>query len=160
MIHPRSPTDKALIDADNESSLTALSLRASSGVWVPNAALIIFHSPMAKKLPPSRYRSKTQKRRISIGPMFRLRCASDGVPSIGAAAAAQLHRARHPCRRACWRGAARLISHGQCGPTGPIIRHRTRSDSQSRSCGGLCDRCSEITLRLLRLPESGVPAKW
>src|ERR1700745_95841 len=41
VIHPRSPTGRALSDADNASSSTALSLRASGGVDVPgaNAAL-------------------------------------------------------------------------------------------------------------------------
>ena len=37
---------KALIDADNASSSTALSLRASGGVDVPKASLIVFHIPM------------------------------------------------------------------------------------------------------------------
>ena len=32
MIHPRSPTGRSLSDADNASSSTALSLRASGGV--------------------------------------------------------------------------------------------------------------------------------
>jgi hypothetical protein len=35
VIHPRSPTGKALSDADNASSSTALSLRASGGTEVP-----------------------------------------------------------------------------------------------------------------------------
>jgi hypothetical protein len=37
---------KALIDADNASSSTALSLRASGGVDVPKVSLIVFHIPM------------------------------------------------------------------------------------------------------------------
>ena len=49
VIHPRSPTGRALSDADSASSSTALSLRASGGVDVPgaNAALMVFHIPMA-----------------------------------------------------------------------------------------------------------------
>src|SRR5262249_58984517 len=45
----RSPTGRSLSDADNASSATALSLRASGGVDVPgaNAALMVFHIPMA-----------------------------------------------------------------------------------------------------------------
>jgi hypothetical protein len=45
VIHPRSPTGKALSDADNATSSTALSLRASGGVDVPGAkaALIVPH---------------------------------------------------------------------------------------------------------------------
>src|SRR6266478_721741 len=47
-IHPHSPTGKALIDADNVPSFIALSLRASGGVWVPKAALIVSHIPMTE----------------------------------------------------------------------------------------------------------------
>jgi hypothetical protein len=52
VIHPHSPTGKALSDADNASSSTALSLRASGGVDVPRpkAALIVFHIPMTEPL--------------------------------------------------------------------------------------------------------------
>src|SRR5262245_58738019 len=48
VIHPRSPTGRSLSDADNASSSTALSLRASGGVdvSVANAALMVFHIPM------------------------------------------------------------------------------------------------------------------
>jgi hypothetical protein len=46
VIHPRSPTGKALIDADNVPLSLALSFRASGGVWVLNAAFIVFHIPM------------------------------------------------------------------------------------------------------------------
>jgi hypothetical protein len=51
VIHPRSPTGRALSDADNASSSTALSLRASGGVDVPgaNAALMVFHIPMTAR---------------------------------------------------------------------------------------------------------------
>jgi len=51
VIHPRSPTGRALSDADNASSSTALSLRASGGVDVPgaNAALMVFHIPMTER---------------------------------------------------------------------------------------------------------------
>jgi hypothetical protein len=52
VIHPHFPTGKALSDADNASSSTALSLRASGGVDVPRpmAALIVFHIPMTEPL--------------------------------------------------------------------------------------------------------------
>src|SRR5262245_14383231 len=52
VIHPRSPAGKALSDADNASSSTALSLRASGGTEVPRpkAALIVFHIPMPEPL--------------------------------------------------------------------------------------------------------------
>jgi hypothetical protein len=52
VIHPVSPSGKALSDADNASSSTALSLRASDGVDVPRpkAALIVFHIPMTEPL--------------------------------------------------------------------------------------------------------------
>src|SRR6266481_4682271 len=45
VIHPRSPTGRALSDADNATSSTAL---ASGGVDVPgaNAVLMVFHIPM------------------------------------------------------------------------------------------------------------------
>src|SRR5262249_16235646 len=51
VIHPRSPTGRSLSDADNASSSTALSLRASGGVDMPlpNAALMVFHIPMRER---------------------------------------------------------------------------------------------------------------
>jgi hypothetical protein len=50
VIHPRSPTCKAPSDADNANTSTTLSLRASGGTEVPNAALIVFHIPMTEPL--------------------------------------------------------------------------------------------------------------
>src|SRR5262244_1407312 len=51
VIHARSPTGRSLSDADNASSSTALSLRASGGVDMPvaNAALMVFHIPMRER---------------------------------------------------------------------------------------------------------------
>ena len=51
VIHPRSPTGKALSDADNATSSTALSLRASGGIDMPGAkaALMAFHIPMTER---------------------------------------------------------------------------------------------------------------
>src|SRR6266568_2740962 len=51
VIHPRSPTGKALSDADNATSSTALSLRASGGTDMPGAkaALMAFHIPMTER---------------------------------------------------------------------------------------------------------------
>src|SRR6266487_4217936 len=51
VIHPVSSSAKAPSDADNASSSTALSLRASGGVDVPrpNAALIVFHIPITER---------------------------------------------------------------------------------------------------------------
>src|SRR6266568_1222645 len=51
VIHPRSPTRKALSDADNATSSTALSLRASGGTDMPGAKapLMAFHIPMTER---------------------------------------------------------------------------------------------------------------
>src|SRR5262245_32570959 len=124
VIHPRSPTGRALSDADSASSSTALSLRASGGTDVPgaNAALMVFHIPIA-----GRYIAALQGTTpASLGGMLRVACFSRQGPAYWSPQSGLVRNSAAPYRLAFGR------------------YRRRKSDVRFERCGSPPIRASQV----------------